>query len=71
MMYEGMSVARLNLSHGTIEEHKKYVSNAREAAHELSVPIGILIDFPNKLMLNFSSFSTLKTLLGKKLYFKD
>ena len=46
MISEGMSVARLNLSHGTIDEHKKYVSNAREAAHELSVPIGILIDIP-------------------------
>jgi len=46
MISEGMSVARLNLSHGTIDEHKKYVSNAREAAKELSVPIGILIDIP-------------------------
>ena len=46
MISEGMSVARLNLSHGTIDEHKKYISNAREAAHELSVPIGILIDIP-------------------------
>ncbi|MEE2620341.1 MAG: pyruvate kinase, partial [Chloroflexota bacterium] len=46
MISEGMSVARLNLSHGTIDEHKKYVSNAREAANQLSVPIGILIDIP-------------------------
>ena len=46
MISEGMSVARLNLSHGTIDEHKKYVSNARQAAKELSSPIGILIDIP-------------------------
>ena len=46
MISEGMSVARLNLSHGTIDEHKKYVSNARQAAKELSAPIGILIDIP-------------------------
>ena len=46
MISEGMSVARLNLSHGTIDEHKRYVSNARQAANELSVPIGILIDIP-------------------------
>ena len=46
MISEGMSVARLNLSHGTIDEHKKYVSNSRQAAKELSVPIGILIDIP-------------------------
>ena len=46
MISVGMSVARLNLSHGTIDEHKKYVSNARQAAKELSAPIGILIDIP-------------------------
>ena len=46
MISEGMSVARLNLSHGTIDEHKKYISNARQAAKELSAPIGILIDIP-------------------------
>ena len=46
MISEGMSVARLNLSHGSINEHKKYVANARQAAKELLVPIGILIDIP-------------------------
>ena len=54
MISEGMSVARLNLSHGTIDEHKKYVSNAREAAgiktiyvgNENRTPIATIKEFP-------------------------
>lgn len=42
----GMSVARLNLSHGNSEEHGKYVNNVREAARQTQVPIGILADLP-------------------------
>ena len=43
MISEGMSVARLNLSHGTITQHKLYVENAKQAAQELDAPLGILI----------------------------
>ena len=32
MISEGMSVARLNLSHGTINQHKMYVENAKQLA---------------------------------------
>lgn len=46
LIKEGMSVARLNLSHGTNEEHMQYVENCRKAASELKVPLGILIDIP-------------------------
>ena len=46
MISEGMSVARLNLSHGTITQHKMYVENAKQAAQELDAPLGILIDIP-------------------------
>ena len=42
----GMSVARLNLSHGNSKEHAKYVNNVREAARRTQVPIGILADLP-------------------------
>ena len=46
MISAGMSVARLNLSHGTISEHEAYVNNSKLAAKELGVPLGILIDIP-------------------------
>ncbi len=42
----GMSVARLNLSHGTPDEHREYVSAVRTASEQTGVPIGILADLP-------------------------
>ena len=46
LIKEGMSVARLNLSHGETKEHIRYVENCRKSAEELKVPLGILIDIP-------------------------
>ena len=46
LMRAGMSVARLNLSHGSPAEHAEYVSAIREAATELGVHVGILADLP-------------------------
>ncbi len=42
----GMSVARLNLSHGNAEQHFAYVNAVREAAQDTGVPVGILADLP-------------------------
>ena len=42
----GMSVARLNLSHGDAHEHNEYVTAIREAASQTGVPVGILADLP-------------------------
>jgi len=44
MVRAGMSVARLNLSHGTLEEHKQRLERIRAAAKEAGVPIAIMID---------------------------
>jgi pyruvate kinase len=40
----GMSVARLNFSHGSYEEHKARVDLFRKAVKELGVPVGLLLD---------------------------
>lgn len=40
----GMDVARLNLSHGSLEEHAKRIANIRAASAELGRPVGILLD---------------------------
>lgn len=40
----GMDVARLNFSHGTIEEHKQRIDWIREAEKRCGKPIGILLD---------------------------
>ena len=49
----GMSVARLNFSHGTHEEHGKVIKRIRAISEELDVPIAILLDLPGpKSMAN-------------------
>jgi len=46
LIRSGMSVGRLNLSHGTPDEHHSYVKMLRNAAEEMGVAIGILADLP-------------------------
>jgi pyruvate kinase len=42
----GLDVARINLSHGTIDEHLKRIEMVRAAAKAAGRPIGILADLP-------------------------
>ena len=44
MMKAGMNVARFNMSHGAYPEHKKRIELVRQAAKELNLPIGLLLD---------------------------
>src|ERR1700733_12717574 len=46
MVNAGMDVARLNYSHGTLEEHAETVSRARSAAGRAGRPVAILQDLP-------------------------
>jgi pyruvate kinase len=46
MVLAGMSVARLNMSHGTEEEHARAVENVRGASDRLGMPVGIMVDAP-------------------------
>lgn len=46
LIAEGMSVARLNMSHGSLEEHVGAVQSVREASEQLSIPVGIMVDVP-------------------------
>jgi len=40
----GMDVARLNFSHGTLEEHERRINNIRAAQKRAGRPIAILLD---------------------------
>ncbi len=44
MIAAGMNVARLNLSHGTYEEHQVRLSRIRDIADEMGVPVAIMVD---------------------------
>ncbi|MCH8909564.1 MAG: pyruvate kinase [Chloroflexi bacterium] len=46
LIRSGMSVGRLNLSHGTPDEHHAYVRMLRDAAEEMGIAVGILADLP-------------------------
>ncbi len=42
----GMSVARLNLSHGTFQSHGHAIEHVRRSSADLGVPVGIMVDVP-------------------------
>lgn len=42
----GMNVARLNLSHGTFDEHRENIRNIRGASGDVGLPVTILMDLP-------------------------
>ena len=46
MVLGGMSVARMNMSHGTEEEHARAIEHVRRASDRLGVPVGIMVDAP-------------------------
>lgn len=46
MLKGGMDIARLNLAHGTFEEHSHLISEVRLLSQKLKYPTGILLDLP-------------------------
>lgn len=42
----GMSIARLNLSHGSLSQHAEDVRRVRRAADSVGVAVGIMVDIP-------------------------
>lgn len=46
MVEAGMDVARLNLSHGTIDDHLERLSQLRSVAETVGRPVGVLADLP-------------------------
>ena len=46
LVESGMSVARLNLSHGTLESHATAIELVRSASDAKQKPVGIMVDVP-------------------------
>jgi len=68
MIHAGMSVARLNLSHGTLEEQKKRIDWLREASAELGVGVAVMID-TRGIEIRTGKLSTDSVELGPKASF--
>ena len=46
LILSGMSVARLNFSHGDLETHSEAFRRVRRASETLNIPVGIMVDVP-------------------------
>ncbi|MDD5093308.1 MAG: pyruvate kinase [Dehalococcoidia bacterium] len=46
LMKSGMSIARLNLAHGDLEQHREDIRRIRSIASELNHPVSIMLDLP-------------------------
>ncbi|CAN5658540.1 pyruvate kinase [soil metagenome] len=44
LLEAGVNAVRINMSHGTTEEHNLAISHARSAAQKLGIPLSILVD---------------------------
>ena len=44
MAMAGMNVARINMSHGTYEEHQQRIDNVKKVRRNLGIPIPIMVD---------------------------
>jgi len=46
LIFAGMNIARLNLSHGTYREHNRYIQTIRRLRQRLGIEVAILMDLP-------------------------
>ncbi len=71
MIQSGLSVARLNFSHGDFNQHKLTVERVRKISEELGAPVGILQDLqgPKIRLANFGKEFDVKR--GDKLVLTD
>ena len=46
LVESGMSIARLNLSHGSLDEHRAAAETVGRVSDRLGVPVGIMVDVP-------------------------
>ena len=44
LILAGADVFRLNMAHGTREDHEKAINNIRAVSDEMEIPVGILVD---------------------------
>jgi pyruvate kinase len=65
----GMNVARLNFSHGTLEEHQRRIADIREIEKKLGQPIAILQDLPGPKIRTGPMEGTVTLIPGQRFVF--
>ena len=68
MIKAGMNVARINFSHGGIEEQQKYIDSVKKAREEMKAPVALMIDTKGP-ELRIGSFENGSVTLAKGQYF--
>ena len=46
LVLSGMSVARINMSHGTFDTHANVLKRVRSVSESLGIPVGVMVDIP-------------------------
>jgi pyruvate kinase len=46
LIKSGMSIARLNLSHGSLDDHRTAMKLVRQVSERLDIPVGMMVDVP-------------------------
>lgn len=68
LIHKGMNVARINMSHGSHEDHARTISLIRELSDELKKPIAILADLQGpKLRVGKMQMGGVRLTAGEKL----
>ncbi len=71
LIQAGLSVARINFSHGDEESHRRMVRKIREAEEEQGMPVGILADLQGpKLRLGRFEDAWLDLAVGQELFLR-
>ncbi|MBI4313748.1 MAG: pyruvate kinase [Candidatus Omnitrophica bacterium] len=68
MILSGMDAARINTSHGDVEEHRRRIQEVREVSQRLNQPVAIFIDLPGpKLRMGQLPRETVEMTAGSKI----
>lgn len=68
LLNQGMNVARINMSHGTHEDHRRTIALIRELSEQLNKPVAILADLQGpKLRVGKMQMGGVRLTAGEKL----
>lgn len=70
LIQQGVDIFRLNMAHGTREEHQAAVDDVRHASQQTGIPVGMLVDLAGpKIRLGQLAEETLQCIPGSHLTF--